>query len=172
MSSDFGQVVLQTLADVITGKDSEKSKNDKSLNGVEIDPNGMDPWLAAYTMGPFCWVNIIAISVVWGLYFKAGTTLPLWSTYWWAWFSAFISIVVPYGFTGIMWFFIFAKDMTTAHEVFYFSSYITYAGPLFMQFFPIAFMLTCVIVGIKSGYWYDQNHGEIFWLPFFGGVIY
>ena len=102
------------------------------MNEVEIDPNGMDPWLAAYTMGPFCWFNIITMSLVYGLYFKMGTTLPINSTYWWAWFSAFISVVVPYGFTGIMWFFIFAEDMKTAHEVFYYSSYITYSGPLFM----------------------------------------
>jgi len=115
----------------------------------------MDPWLAVYTMGPFTWVNIIAISLVYGLYFKMGTTLPAGTTYWWAWFSAFISIVGPYGFTAVMWIFVFFKEMKTAHTIFAYSTYITFAGPLFMQFFPISFMLTCVIVGIKSGFWYD-----------------
>jgi hypothetical protein len=132
----------------------------------------MDPWLAAYTMGPFCWVNIIAVSLAWGLYGKAGDKFPKGTTYWWAWFSAFLSIVIPYGFTGIMWFFIFAPGLTTAHTVFYYSSYVTYVGPLCTQFFPLAFMLTCVIIGIKSGYWYDRNHGEIFWLPFLAAFMY
>ena len=71
-----------------------------------------------------------------------------------------------------MWFFVFAKDLTIAHTMFYYSAFVTYAGPLCLQFFPIALMLTCVIIGIKSGFWYDRNHGYLFWLPWFGALFY
>ena len=71
-----------------------------------------------------------------------------------------------------MWFFVFAKDLTIAHSIFYYSAFFTYAGPLCLQFFPVALMLTCVIIGIKSGFWYDRNHGYLFWLPWFGALFY
>jgi len=71
-----------------------------------------------------------------------------------------------------MWPFIFGKGLTTAHMIFFYSSYATFVGPLFLQFFPLALGLTCLVVGIKSGYWYDRNHGLNFWLVWSGALVW
>ena len=76
-SEQFGLIILQSLADVITGSESkDKASKDGKPEKIclatlpkaelkkcevqkimdEADPNGMNPEIAVITMGPFVWL--------------------------------------------------------------------------------------------------------------------
>jgi len=68
--------------------------------------------------------------LVWVLYTKNGALFPASTTYWWAWFSGFFSIVCPYSLAALVWPFTFVDDMKTAHDVFVAGVTFAITGPM------------------------------------------
>ena len=126
------------------------------IGGVAVTGEGMDPWLAIYTVCPYTWVHLIAANLVYWLYVPTLQITP-YSAFHWTWLSAYIAIMLAFTIPGIFWFFIFCEDCEWAHWTLYIFSMGSVGGPLLLFFIPLILALSNYVVGWKSGYLVDWN---------------
>ena len=128
----------------------------------------VDPEYAAFSFGPFIYVNIAFVNLIFFLYVLPVKFKPMdnpltsdkeYTTYlyWYAWIAALIAIDVPFLLPAILYPFIFS-NVRAIHSLYYNSVLFSTIGPFLGFFVPILLVLASYFEGLTSGIWVNPNN--------------